>query len=202
MDYIEQLEYVKKYLEEHGGELDTNVNTRFRSRIRHIRRVLKWIERLLDDETVENVNEKILYIATIYHDIGYDESGSDGHAKRSSSIFMKRALELDLTTQEIERIAYVIENHSKKELIKEDIPIELCLLMEADILDEIGAMGIMWDCMIMGARGAQSYNKTIDHIKIGYNKLANNNPMKTKKAAMYWEQKKIFCRKFFTNGRI
>lgn len=195
MDYFEEVKYVKKYLEEHGGELDTDVDIKFRSRIRHTCRVLEWVERLLDDDTLGDVNEKILYIAAIYHDIGYDKSGRAKHAERSYNIFMKRALDLKLTTEEIEKTAFIIKNHSNKELIKDNIPIELCLLMEADLMDEIGAMGIMWDCMIMGAQGAQGYSEVLEHIKIGYNKLINN-PMKTKKAIMYWEQKRVFVENF------
>ena len=195
MDYREDILFLKKYLLDNGGEKSINVKEGFRSRFHHTLRVLKWIERLLDDDALDKVDLKVLYLAAIYHDIGYDFSGRTGHAGRSKDIFLERAKDMSLNEEEVEKIAYMIANHSNKKLLQEDISIELCLLLEADMLDEVGALGIMWDCMIKGANGAMSYDESVDHIMVGYNKIKVN-PMKTRKAFELWEYKILFVEQY------
>lgn len=62
--------------------------------------------------------------------------------------------------------------------------------MEADILDESGAMSIVWDCMIEGGQMEQSYIKTYKHIDAYTYKTLETNPMKTDKAKEFWVKKK------------
>lgn len=193
MDYREDILYLKDYLLNHGGE--KNIKEIFRSRFRHTMRVLKWIERILEDDTLEKLDLKILYLAAIYHDIGYDYSGRKRHAEKSKDIFLKRAKDMSLSIEEIEKISYMIGNHSNKKLLQEDISIEFCVLLQADMMDEVGALGIMWDCMIKGVNGATSYDESVNHIMIGYNKIKDN-PMKTKKAYELWEDKIIIVEQY------
>jgi uncharacterized protein len=84
---------------------------------------------------------------------------------------------------------------------EKDTPIELILLMEADILDETGAMMIAWDCMSEGAQEGQSYKKTFERIFEKSYKMTTENPMITKKAKMYWEKKQKLIREFIEQYR-
>ena len=62
-------------------------------------------------------------------------------------------------------------------------------MLEADLLDEEGAMGIVWDCMTMGNAHASSYAKAYYHIMESSNK-EEPNPMVTERARKYWDEKK------------
>jgi uncharacterized protein len=74
-------------------------------------------------------------------------------------------------------------------LLKEkDIPIELILLMEADLLDEEGALRMVWYTLDKAVSGANSYEDVYEHIVMGNNKRLVN-PMVTEKAKYYWEEK-------------
>jgi uncharacterized protein len=46
-------------------------------------------------------------------------------------------------------VVFLVKNHSNKQLMTaKGTPLELILLMEADLLDETGALSIVWDCMM------------------------------------------------------
>ena len=97
-----------------------------------------------------------------------------------------------------EFISYLINNHSKKELFDDEgAPLELVLLIEADLLDETGALSIVWDCMMEGGQAEQNYIKTYKHIEEYSFKSLNRNPMKTDKAKEFWVVKQKLMREFF-----
>jgi uncharacterized protein len=81
-------------------------------------------------------------------------------------------------------------------MVIKDTPIELILLMEADILDETGAMGIVWDCMAEGGKDEQSYEKTYQHIYEKSYAIKNSFPMVTEKAKQFWKEKQDFVEEF------
>ena len=90
----------------------------------------------------------------------------------------------------------MIACHSDKSLIrKPGTELETILLMEADLLDEEGAMGIVWDCMSMGNLHASSYARAYYHIMESSNK-EEPNPMVTERARNIWEEKKGIVSKF------
>lgn len=59
----------------------------------------------------------------------------------------------------------------------------------------MGALGIIWDCIIKGRSRIESYDDIIEHIKIGYHKLLEN-PMRTKAAKKFWDEKRDFVKAF------
>ena len=90
----------------------------------------------------------------------------------------------------------LIARHSDKSLLKEpDTELEMILLLEADLLDEEGAMGIVWDCMTMGNLHASSYARAYYHIMESSNK-EEPSPMVTERAKAIWEEKKEIVAKF------
>jgi uncharacterized protein len=78
----------------------------------------------------------------------------------------------------------------------EKTPLELVILMEADLLDETGALSVIWDCMAEGARGEQSYLNTYRHLEEFSGRILRKSPMKTDKAKEIWSGKQEFLREF------
>ena len=182
--YKKYLTYVKEYLTEHKGMESPNPLHPFRSRFQHSIRVLHWCERLADG--LENVDTQALYTAAIFHDIGYADRENEHHAKRS--VQAEEAF-----SRKVQRL---IACHSDKNRMRDaDADIEMILLMEADLLDEEGAMGIVWDCMTMGNAHASSYARAYYHIMESSNK-EEPNPMVTARAIQYWEEKKAIVARF------
>ncbi len=123
---------------------------------------------------------------------------SKEHAENSVIIFEEYCSKRkDLKNEDIEFIKYLIRNHSKKEIMQDcNIPIELIILMEADLLDETGALSIVWDCMAEGSQDKQSFIKTLEHIKEKSCKILDRNPMVTKVGKEMWEIKQKIVKEF------
>ncbi|MCI9492611.1 MAG: HD domain-containing protein [Lachnospiraceae bacterium] len=187
-EYMECLAYVKEYLTKHGGLTSPNPRHPFRSRFQHTIRVLHWCFRLT--EGMGHVDKEALYMAAIFHDIGYADCDNCHHAIRSGRAFHEYAKMQKMEDGFRERVERLIYAHSNKSLLKcGGASLELILLMEADLLDEEGVMGVVWDCMAMGNIHADSYAAAYYHIVKNSNK-EEPNPMVTERAKLFWEKKK------------
>lgn len=199
--YTEMKEYVQELFEHHKESIQES-GSRFRNRFDHTRRVYCWVERLLEHEKRAGLREKELRSAVIFHDTGYILESVE-HAKKSAEIYEKymqrNQPKLGFTKEETEFARYLIENHSHKEWLEEgadDIPIELILLMEADMLDEEGAMSIIFDCLEEGAKEQVSYEDVEQRLWIYPVHILEKNPMKTEAGKYYWEKKQNLVREF------
>jgi uncharacterized protein len=69
----------------------------------------------------------------------------------------------------------------------------LILLIEADLLDEEGALRMIWYTLDKGISGAKSYEDVYQHIVMGNNKRLFNH-MVTEKAKYYWNESRNLLR--------
>jgi uncharacterized protein len=195
----EMFRYVEEQLN-NGDIYGTSISRfPFRKRSDHIRRVLMWAERL--SEGYPDVNREALFTATVFHDVGYAKL-LDGqkHAEISAIICEHYLTENDFDSEMIEMVTYLVRNHSHKQLMADPhTPLELILLMEADLMDESGALSIVWDCMMEGAQAIQSFEKTYEHIRKYSGRLLAENPMVTPKAKVIWESKQKLVREFINH---
>lgn len=190
--YEEHLNYVKDYFAVHG-DVPPNPLMAFRSKYQHTIRVLGWAKRLAEGR--KYVDTDVLYTAVIFHDIGYSE-GKEFHAERGAKIFYEYGIKTKMDLSFIEKVKNLISLHSSKELLKENnMPIELIILMEADLLDEEGALRMVWYSLDKGISGAKSYEDVYKHIVMGNNKRLVN-PMVTEKAKYYWNEKQKLVETF------
>lgn len=190
--YEEHLKYVKDYFVVHG-DVPPNPLMAFRSKYQHTIRVLGWAKRLAEGR--KDVDTNVLYTATIFHDIGCSE-GKESHAERGAKVFYDYGIKTKMDLSYIEKVKTLISIHSSKELLNEkNIPIELIILMEADLLDEEGALRMVWYSLDKGVRGARSYEDVYQHIVMANNKRLLN-PMVTEKAKYYWNEKQKLVETF------
>lgn len=190
--YEEAIEYVRKTLTEAGR--DSGRRHPFRSRTAHTLRVLKWAERLIEGRN--DVNSSVLFMAAIFHDVGYVADELDNHQKVSEKIFREYADSKDFSDEFIEKTAHCISIHSEKERMRqpENMTIEEILLMEADLLDEEGALSICWDGLACGWEKKFSYQESYERTLLEGTPKLNIQPMITEKAKKYWEEKQEFMR--------
>ena len=182
------LQYAKEYFIQYGGYNHPDPRYNFRSKYEHTLRVLKWCNILKNDGIF--VNTDILYAAAIFHDIGYGASIEKSlHAEKSACIFEEYARMQHMDTKFSEAVSYLIRMHSRKELLNApNTPQELIILLEADLLDEEGALRVIWYCASKAIQGADRYSDFVDFIRMGSDKRLEN-PMVTPLAKKLWEQK-------------
>lgn len=196
-DYDCMLKFVRETLYANGGDKKKKKYQSFRSRFNHTKRVLSWCERLSKECTV-HINEYVLFVSAIFHDVGYAISKDETimpHAEASTQLFHSYCDTHDVPYSSI--IENNISLHSNKDLLKtEGISIELILLMEADLLDETGALSILFDCMSSGERHLDSYEKAYARICKFSCKILESNPMVTPGGIRIWKEKQELVRLF------
>ncbi|NLB40718.1 MAG: HD domain-containing protein [Clostridiales bacterium] len=194
--YDKMFEFVNKHLENNDCEASKIGFFRFRKRTEHIMRVFTWARRLVDSEVC--VNKEAVLVSAIFHDVGYAlKEDNTKHAENSATLCKKYLNDNGFDTEFTDFIVYLVKNHSNKELMtSKDTPLELILLMEADLLVETGALSIIWDCMMEGAQEIQTFEKTYDHILNYSYKALTKDPMITPKGKEFWESKRKLVQEF------
>lgn len=187
----EYLKYVQQYLLLNDGDRSKDEHQQFRSRILHTRRVLKWSELLREGCEVD---ETLLELGIIFHDVGYEKNDKSGHSQRGVEIFSEFAKTHSFSEEVIKSVEQMILLHGDKKSLNTHMPMELILLMESDLMDEEGAMLIAWDCMVAGHRNARSFEDAYRQIQRFYTVV--DNPMITPRAKAFWEEKQKLRKEF------
>lgn len=190
---MEAIAYARAYLANHGAD-ETHPHQPFRRQSAHIERVSLWLERLLAPGGVED--PRAVRLAAALHDTGY-ASGKDGHGIASAAVVRQYAKEHGIDAQVAERAAWLVAEHSNKQqwLSDPNAPMDLILLMEADLLDEEGAMGLVLDCMTAGAQGLD-YAGTYQRMMAYEPERLSKNPMVTMLGKEFWAWKQRIIRDF------
>ena len=196
MRYKDMFNFVERKLIDGNGIKSTKPYQTFRNRFEHTKRVYGWAKRIMDD--LPNVNHEVLLTSAIFHDVGYS-CGKDDHAENSARIFLEYARENNFEEEFIKQVHYCIINHSHKRFLwDESSTPELILLLEADLLDEEGAMAISWDLMTVGEMIPTDFKEGYDMLMKYSIRILSQDMMVTPKAKVYWEEKKELVRKFLS----
>jgi len=189
------LQYAREYLRARDADRRGRPGQSFRTRSSHLARVLMWVNRLIEAEGADD--PEALRLAASFHDVGYAH-GEENHAQSGARILREYAATEGLDEKLVKRAAFLIAEHSKKEewLSRPDAPRDLVLLMEADLLDEEGAMGLVLDCMTAGELGAAGYEDAYEQMRRYEPKRLSHNPMVTQTARAYWAKKQRIIRMF------
>ena len=197
MRYKDMLDFVETKLIEGNGIKSSRPYQTFRNRFEHTKRVLGWAKRIADD--LPNVDEEVLFTSVIFHDVGY-YCGKDEHAINSARIFLEYANKNGFEQEFIDKVHYCLINHSHKRFLTDETSSpELILLLEADILDEEGAMAISWDLMTVGEMLPNDFKEGYDMLMKYSIRILSQDMMVTPKAKLYWENKKDLVRKFLSS---
>ena len=139
----------------HATELERRFT--FRNRFHHCVRVALLAMEIAESE---GANADVASISGLFHDSGKAE-GRD-HAVVSAEICRNYLVENQLLAPEIDRIGDCVRNHSSKTAFDDSAyPDDLAILRDADILDEVGAMGITWTLLGTGILEPRSYNEAL-----------------------------------------
>ena len=160
MNYSEVIEFVKN---------KTTGNTRpehypFRSRFEHTMRVYRWAIRL---QAKLGGNLDVIVLAALLHDVGWEEDRP--HEEVSAELAVEYLDSIGIDPDTITRVGEIIMLHEDKDTEK-DLSLECKIVMDADLLDEVGALEVLWDAMVIAQDDDASYKKAYYRIKEFYRK--------------------------------
>ncbi len=142
----------------HATELETRFP--FRNRYHHCVRVALLAMGIAESE---GTNTDVASVSGLFHDSGKAE-GRD-HAFASAQICRNYLEENQLLAREIDRIVDCVRKHSARtDFGNSTYPDDLAILRDADILDEIGAMGITWTLLGTRTLEPRSYNEALTRL--------------------------------------
>ena len=197
-DYREMLSFVEHTLEEKQTEGEREIGVHKLefgyTRYEHTKRVLGWAKRLYDataDKT--GLRYEDLMIAAIFHDVGRAVSIQTGedHAKAGVPITRDWLLANGYDSDRAEYIAGLVGMHSEKWRMQDPATDRnLLMLMEADLLDDMGLLGIVMDTMIVRARKTDAtFYDCYNHYETYTHPMQHDCPVVTKEARALWDAK-------------
>lgn len=194
-DYADMLSYVEQVLDHNEGIKSKKPQLNFRNRFDHTKRVFGWAKRILPG--VENCQEDVVLTACIFHDCGYQKKQLEDHPIVSERYFRAYAQTHSFDADFVETVSQLILVHSEKDrLYLKESPIELVVLLEADLLDEEGALGLVFDLLAEGFQEPDSYETVFNEIMIHSAHILDQDGMVTPLAKKFWNEKKHLIEQF------
>jgi uncharacterized protein len=167
----------------------------FRNRYEHTLRVLKWAERI---QKIEGGDLEELTIAVLFHDCGFDEKVP--HAEVSALHAEKFLRDKGFEEEKLNKIVNIVRNHSSKELPAESLSIEEKIMIDADMMDELGATTVVWDSMSIALKDSPSYLKVYEQNKHYLDQIkAFSVKLKTETGKKLYEERIKFIENFIRN---
>ena len=171
-------------------------------RYAHTLRVYQWMLRITRELKDDSLDVDSLQLATIFHDVGYAVQGDEGHAKESAAICRDYLERRPYTPEQIDFICYLILEHPNKRLLHEKTtPLELVVLMEADMLDDTGAMGIVLDSWITSKEENPSFNEVCRHFEKYTYRHMKQMDFVTAPGKRFWHEKRTLVYEFLRQYR-
>ena len=129
----------------------------FRNRFEHTMRVLTWAHRIHE---VEGGDFEIITFAILFHDTGWSDTVD--HALIGAELAEQYLLDKGVDPTLVGRIASAARTHNKRQASQESLPIENLIVMDADLLDEVGVITLVWDAMATATEGKPSYARALE----------------------------------------
>ncbi len=175
MDYNKMVAYVKDFFESHDA-IGTELSYRypFRRRFEHCLRCSVWARRLA---LVESADVELVEISALFHDIGKAVSRSEeSHGEIGAKICDDYLASIGYDDTRRVKIVGIVRNHSQHAQ-GSDASLEEKIVSDADILDEVGAITILWDTMACAVKDDDpSYDKVHDRIHQALTNMKANLP--------------------------
>lgn len=196
--YEEMQVFVRETLEQtnlYASELEKPFA--FRNRFTHSMRVLEWASRI---QAVEKGDGEVISIAAIFHDVGKGLESERKHAEISAEICEDYLKRIGFDPGKSAHIVRAVRRHSSKLIPETELSLEERILMDADQLDELGALCVLWDSLDAGKEIHPSYEAVFWRIFRQYQRRINDAPkMKTPEGKRLYQERVDFLRVFLNN---
>ena len=147
-------EFVRQKIAENGRPSEP-----FRDRFEHTLRVLRWAERLHE---MEGGDLEVLRLAALFHDVGWDISRP--HEEVGAEIARAYLTEHGLHGEKLDAILEAVAHHNHRDR-PGPFRKETLIMQDADFLDEVGVLTLVWDALSTAFRPDPSYRAVYERAK-------------------------------------
>lgn len=158
MNYANVIEFVRQQITDNGRP----PNYPFRDRFEHTMRVYRWAIKL---QAKVGGNLDIIALAALLHDVGWEEGRE--HGEVGAEIAVEYLDSIGIDPEIISRVGEIIRIHDDKDT-EQELSVECAVVMDADLLDEVGAISVLWDSMATACEDGANYKKSYYRIKDFY----------------------------------
>ena len=157
----------------------------FRDRFQHTLRVLNWAERL---QELEGGSLLPIQLAVLFHDTGWDPPRP--HAEISAELAATYFSSIPLPADMYGMIIDGVRKHNLRHLPAEELNIEEQIIMDADLLDEVGVTTLVFDAMNTALEDQSSYEMVPVRGKRYLSQIEENiHKLKTGSARKFYTQR-------------
>jgi putative nucleotidyltransferase with HDIG domain len=169
MNYEHAVEFVRSFFASHDPiATELAVRYPFRRRFEHCLRCSIWARRIA---FAEGADVEIAETSALFHDIGKAVAApAQNHGEVGAQVCDEYLSSIGYDKSKRAQIVQIVLSHSKHECAG-DASLEAAVVSDADLLDETGAIMILWDAMACAGEDAPSYDKACDRIMRAYSKL-------------------------------
>lgn len=198
--YSHMFDYLRDCLAERGPTATKRGQVfAFRDIFTHTVRVYKWAKIINE---VEKGDPEIVEIASIFHDIGKGSLDPRHHGEVSAEICAQYLRDHGFPEERILRICSAVTNHSDKLEPAENFVLEDRIVMDADSLDEVGVLSLVWDAMAEGSVDNSNYYTVYERAYESYLQLCEQTDrLKTKEGLRLYKEKLAFMELLFKEFR-
>lgn len=167
--FADMEKFVRSYLqasvenEDEGGRMRWYPWHSATYRFNHIQNVVDLGERIAK---AEGASVDVVRVSALFHDIAKLEADQDVHAEAGASVAREYLdTQTDLPQSFTDQVCRAVAEHSAEERV-DDVSLETQSLMEADLLDKVGANGVVLILLRMGyeARTHMDAGEMIDRV--------------------------------------
>jgi uncharacterized protein len=200
MELEKAREYVNTFFESHDP-IVTGLENRypFRRRYDHCLRCSVWAKRIA---IAEGADVELTEISALFHDVGKSTSKEEEHGEVGAQICDDYLKSIGYDDDRRRTIVKIVRDHSQHARNSNAL-LEEKIVSDADILDEVGAITVLWDAMACATRDeAPSYDKAYDRIENALTDLRNKlsgSSLHTLTARSILEDRLLFLEYFLKN---
>ncbi len=166
------LEFVGAFINSHDA-IGTKLPTRFpfRRLYGHCVRCACWARRLA---VAEGADVEVAQVSALFHDIGKSVDHTlEGHAEAGARICDDYLASVGLDDGKRARIVSIVRNHIHHAR-GDGATLEARVVSDADLLDELGALTVLWDAMAEGAKPDCSFDSAFERIAAASAKIGDS----------------------------
>jgi uncharacterized protein len=186
--YSQIIDYVKRYFN-NADNPRSKYDSRypFRNNFEHCMRVYHWALRI---NSAERGDRDVIAIASLFHDIGKTVNLDYSHADIGADICNAYLTTICYPSEKRVKIVQAIRLHPYKDNPSLSLTLEEKILMDADLLDEVGALTAVWDSMATAMEDMPDYLKVYKRSSRFYSKVARKKEsIKTDTGRLFYEQR-------------